>query len=137
VIDVFAHRGLHISERENTLAAFRAALALGVDGVELDVRRTRDGVLVVHHDPTVDSLAIAQNTRSALPHYVPTLVEALESLEDVAVNVEIKNARGPRRVTTKRAISRARSSKPLARSGRVSASVSRALTSRRARTFAL
>jgi glycerophosphoryl diester phosphodiesterase len=94
VIDVFAHRGLHISERENTLAAFRAALALGVDGVELDVRRTRDGVLVVHHDPTVDSLAIAQNTRSALPHYVPTLVEALESLEDVAVNVEIKNARG-------------------------------------------
>jgi glycerophosphoryl diester phosphodiesterase len=94
VIDVFAHRGLHVIERENTLSAFRAAVAIGVDGVELDVRRTRDGVLVIHHDSNVDSLAIAQNERSALPDYVPTLAEALESLEGVAVNVEIKNDRG-------------------------------------------
>jgi glycerophosphoryl diester phosphodiesterase len=94
VIDVFAHRGLHIVERENTIAAFRAAAALGVDGVELDVRRTRDGVLVVHHDSSVNSLLIAQSVRSALPEYVPTLAEALESLDGVAVNVEIKNDRG-------------------------------------------
>ena len=94
MIDVFAHRGLHIVERENTIAAFRAAVALGVDGVELDVRRTRDGVLVVHHDSSVNSLLIAQSVRSALPEYVPTLAEALESLDGVAVNVEIKNDRG-------------------------------------------
>jgi glycerophosphoryl diester phosphodiesterase len=94
VIDVFAHRGFHIVERENTIAAFRAAVALGVDGVELDVRRTRDGVLVVHHDSSVQSLLIAQSVRSALPEYVPTLGEALESLDGVAVNVEIKNDRG-------------------------------------------
>ncbi len=94
MIDVFAHRGLHTSERENTLSAFRAAVALGVDGVELDVRRTLDGVLVVHHDPVVGALVIAQNPRSALPHFVPTLSEALESLEGVRVNVEIKNGRG-------------------------------------------
>lgn len=94
MIEVFAHRGLHVSERENTLSAFKAALELGVDGVELDVRRTKDGVLVVHHDPIVDSLVISENHRSALPHYVPTLEEALESLRGVVVNVEIKNARG-------------------------------------------
>jgi glycerophosphoryl diester phosphodiesterase len=94
VIDVFAHRGLHVAERENTIAAFVAAVELGVDGVELDVRRTLDGVLVVHHDPSVGSLSIAQSERSALPDYLPTLAEALESLRDVKVNVEIKNGHG-------------------------------------------
>ncbi len=92
--DVFAHRGLHVDERENTLASFRAAVALGIEGVELDVRRTRDGVLVVHHDPGIESVAIARSDRSALPDYVPTLAEALEVLEGVVVNVEIKNGRG-------------------------------------------
>jgi glycerophosphoryl diester phosphodiesterase len=94
VINVFAHRGLHVNERENTVAAFKAAVALGVDGVELDVRRTSDAVLVVHHDPAVGPLVIAQSERSALPDYVATLEEALESLVGVAVNVEIKNGRG-------------------------------------------
>jgi glycerophosphoryl diester phosphodiesterase len=94
VTDVFAHRGLHVSERENTLASFRAAVALGVDGVEFDVRRTRDGVLVVHHDPAIDTVPIAQTERSALPDYVPTLEEALLALGGVRVNVEIKNGRG-------------------------------------------
>ena len=94
MIDVFAHRGFHRTERENTLASFKAAVALGVDGVELDVRRTRDGVLVVHHDPAVGPLEIAQHMHSALPEYVPTLDEALESLVGVRVNVEIKNGRG-------------------------------------------
>jgi glycerophosphoryl diester phosphodiesterase len=95
VIEVFAHRGLHVAERENTIAAFRAAVELGVDGVELDVRRTLDGILVVHHDPIVGTLVIAESARSALPDYVPTLAGALASLEGVMVNVEIKNGRGP------------------------------------------
>jgi glycerophosphoryl diester phosphodiesterase len=94
VIEVFAHRGLHVTERENTLAAFSAAVALGVDGVELDVRRTKDGVLVVHHDASVESIAIAHSERSALPDYVPTLAGALDYLEGVTVNAEIKNGRG-------------------------------------------
>jgi glycerophosphoryl diester phosphodiesterase len=88
-----AHRGFHLTERENTLGAFKAAVDLGV-GVELDVRRTLDGVLVVHHDPTVDSLEIAHRVHADLPDYVPTLDEALESLDGVVVNVEIKNGRG-------------------------------------------
>jgi glycerophosphoryl diester phosphodiesterase len=95
VIAVYAHRGMHLIERENTLGAFAAAVALGVDGVELDVRRTLDGTLVVHHDPSVDDQMIAQSDRRTLPSYVPTLEEAMNSLMGVRVNVEIKNSRAP------------------------------------------
>ena len=48
--ELIAHRGASRERPENTLAAFRRALELGADGVELDVHRTTDGVLVVHHD---------------------------------------------------------------------------------------
>lgn len=48
------HRGAAGTHPENTLASFRQAVALGVDGVEFDVQRTRDGHLVVLHDPTLD-----------------------------------------------------------------------------------
>lgn len=92
---VFAHRGLHREERENTLDAFRAAVSLGVDGVELDVRRTVDGALVVHHDPRADGLEIARTRQRDLPRYVPTLDEAMDACGDVTVNVEIKNLEEP------------------------------------------
>jgi glycerophosphoryl diester phosphodiesterase len=49
-MQVIAHRGASKAERENTVAAFRLAASMGADAVELDVRRSRDGVLVVHHD---------------------------------------------------------------------------------------
>ena len=94
--DVFAHRGAHLHERENTLGAFRDAVALGVGGVELDVRTTLDGALIVHHDPTIGLRAIAHTNARDLPKYVPSLEEALEALEGVAVNVEIKNRKDPR-----------------------------------------
>jgi glycerophosphoryl diester phosphodiesterase len=48
-----AHRGASWHAPENTLAAVRAAVALGVDMVEVDVQRTRDGALVVMHDATL------------------------------------------------------------------------------------
>ncbi len=50
---IIAHRGASRAFRENTLPAFERALELGADGIELDVHATRDGVLVVHHDPTL------------------------------------------------------------------------------------
>lgn len=49
---LIGHRGFPARARENTLPGFEAALEAGCDGVELDVRMTRDGVLVVHHDDT-------------------------------------------------------------------------------------
>ncbi len=51
---VIAHRGFSGRYPENTLRSFREALNLPVDAIELDVRRTKDGVLIVIHDETVD-----------------------------------------------------------------------------------
>lgn len=48
-----AHRGASASSPENTLGAVRAALSRGADMVEVDVQRTKDGVLVVIHDTTL------------------------------------------------------------------------------------
>ena len=51
---VAAHRGWSTVYPENTMEAFRAAIDLGVDQIETDVRVTRDGELVLIHDETVD-----------------------------------------------------------------------------------
>ncbi len=50
-VRVYAHRGASVELPENTMGAFRRAVALGVDALELDIHATRDGVLVVSHDP--------------------------------------------------------------------------------------
>ncbi len=93
MIYIYAHRGLHDEERENTVAAFLAAGRLGADGVEFDVRRTVDGALVVHHDPACGSLDISETRQRELPDYLPTLDAALAACEGMKVNVEIKNRR--------------------------------------------
>src|SRR3954471_6459218 len=51
---VFAHRGGAALAPENTLASFDNGLALGADGLELDVRLSKDGQVVVHHDADLD-----------------------------------------------------------------------------------
>jgi glycerophosphoryl diester phosphodiesterase len=53
-LDVQGHRGCRGLYPENTMAAFRAAVGLRVTTLELDVQVTRDGVLVVHHDPRLN-----------------------------------------------------------------------------------
>ena len=89
---VIAHRGASRAERENTVAAFRRAADLGSDAVELDVRRTVDGVLVVHHNPHLDELGLIAASRVGdLPDHVPTLGAALDACAGMWVNVEIKN----------------------------------------------
>jgi glycerophosphoryl diester phosphodiesterase len=92
VVDVIAHRGASRLARENTVAAFEMAAIAGADGVEVDVRRTADGVLVVHHDALLeDGSAIVETPWRALPAYVPTLGEALDACAPLWVNIEIKN----------------------------------------------
>lgn len=54
MMEVAAHRGNVEGFPENTMPAFESAYALGVDMIELDLRMTRDGEIVVIHDPTVD-----------------------------------------------------------------------------------
>src|SRR4026208_1214373 len=50
---IIGHRGASAGAPENTMAAFRAAIAVGADGIEFDVRLTREGVPVVIHDSTL------------------------------------------------------------------------------------
>lgn len=91
---VIAHRGASRAARENTIEAFRAASTMRADAVELDVRRTRDGMLVVHHNPALDDeRVIAECLAGDLPAHVPALSDALDACAGMWVNVEIKNDR--------------------------------------------
>lgn len=89
---IIGHRGASASHPENTIEAFRAAADQGAEGVELDVRRTADDVLVVVHDAHLGDGRLVRRTSSAdLPESVPTLSEALEACADLWLNIEIKN----------------------------------------------
>ena len=92
---VIAHRGVHAAVPENTLAAFEAAVAMGVNGIETDVRISLDGFPVLIHDRVIASgQAVADLTRREIEqtvrHEVPTLDEALEQFSGILWNVEIK-----------------------------------------------
>lgn len=110
---VFAHRGGCALGPENTLATFDAGLAAGADGLELDVHLSADGVVVVHHDDTLDrttwqSGPLAARTADELVRIqagrectamgrppdegtcIPTLQAVLARYPDVRVIVEMK-----------------------------------------------
>lgn len=95
---IIAHRGASAEEPENSLAAFRAAVRLEADGIELDVHATADGVLVVHHDPLLGGRPISQLCAADLPGHtlpngelVPTLPQALAAIgRNCLVFVEVK-----------------------------------------------
>lgn len=90
---VIAHRGASRVEHENTIAAFRRAGELGATWVELDVRRSVDDALVVHHDPHfADGRLIATTLAAQRPAHVPLLAEALAACAPLRVNIEIKNS---------------------------------------------
>ena len=75
------------------MEAFRLAVAQGADAIELDVRSSADGHLVVHHDARLpDGRTIAALTRAELPASVPDLGDALDACRGAWVNLEIKNA---------------------------------------------
>jgi len=95
---VIAHRGASGHAHENSAAAFRRAVELGADGVELDIHATSDGVLLVHHDAEVrgvgriGSLPATVFAGHRLPNGepIPTLPEALGLLRGLDVWVEVK-----------------------------------------------
>jgi len=111
---VLGHRGARLEAPENTLPAFRRALELGADGVELDVRMAADGEVIAFHDAQLERttdgrgpVARANLTElrrlDAGTHFSPdfagtricTLAEALEVLAPaVLVNVELKGPAG-------------------------------------------
>jgi glycerophosphoryl diester phosphodiesterase len=99
------HRGARAYEPENTLRSFKKAIELGVDAVELDVRRTKDNEIVVIHDADVKKTTNGSGLVSELTlkeikglsteknEKIPTLEEALEALDKkVKVFVELKES---------------------------------------------
>lgn len=101
----FAHRGWHLGDlagMENSLAAFRRAVAEGYRYLETDVQATRDEVVVVQHDATLDrttdgSGALAQLDWSAVRSAriggrepVCRLEDLLEELPDALLNIDVK-----------------------------------------------
>lgn len=113
---ILAHRGASAHAPENTLAAFELAVEQGADGLELDVKLTADGRVVVIHDPTVDrttgahgyvkdmSLADLRSLGAGAffseefkKERIPTLEEVFESVgKRTFINVELTNYNTPR-----------------------------------------
>lgn len=103
---IIAHRGASAEKPENTVAAFRRALALEVDGIELDVHVTKDGVPVVFHDAQLRRLTgargrLARTTWAQLRarrvqgrEPIPRLAEVLRLTRGLAV-VQIELKAGP------------------------------------------
>src|SRR3982074_3253772 len=91
-----SHRGAHQKLPENSIPAFLRAIELGADAIELDVHATSDGVVIVHHDPSVTAPGVATSqlvdlsaselTRFPLAHGVeiPTLEAVLNAIRDQA-----------------------------------------------------
>lgn len=111
-IYVAAHRGWSEKFPENTIEAFAAAIELGVDQVETDIRISKDGELVIMHDATVDrttngSGAVSKMTLKELKsldagikkgdefagYKIPTFTEFMElvkDLPDMTLDIELK-----------------------------------------------
>ncbi|QTD41737.1 glycerophosphodiester phosphodiesterase family protein [Sporosarcina sp. Te-1] len=108
---VFAHRGASAHRFENTMAAFKEAVHLGADGLEIDVQITSDGIPVVLHDPGLQRVAGTRRSVSTLAwsdlehirigkrfwrlfmgSRIPTLRETISFclLQNVALNIELK-----------------------------------------------
>ena len=100
---LLGHRGLSSRHLENSMESFRAALAAGMDGFELDVQPTRDGVCMVLHDEdlarTANGSGILRQMKTAeLPplkngERIPRLADALD-LPAKLINVELKGEPG-------------------------------------------
>jgi glycerophosphoryl diester phosphodiesterase len=103
----FAHRGgayhPEIEGLENTLSAFKHAVALGYDYLETDVHVTRDGVLLAFHDTVLDRVTDVEGTiadldfeevRQALVggrEQVPTLAQLFDEFPKARFNIDIKS----------------------------------------------
>ncbi len=122
---IIAHRGASKVAPENTLAAFKEAVQLGADAIELDAKLSADGVIVVHHDSTLDRTTSGFGPVSSRDinelreldagmkfdarfagERIPTLKEVLEAVGDkVLVNVELTNYAHPLDALPSKAIS--------------------------------
>ncbi len=95
---VLGHRGAPLKEIENTLASFKRAILDGADGVELDVRVTKDHRLVVSHDNSLKrvygvDLKVEDSTLDEIHKVapeIPLLEDVFTSLGPICYDIEIK-----------------------------------------------
>lgn len=92
---VIGHRGARGLAPENTIAALRKALEYKVDEIEIDVRVTKDNVVVLHHnrdlqDPTTARYDIRQHTYAELKRHKPDLATLEEAIEAIAKKVPLQ-----------------------------------------------
>lgn len=105
MMELYAHRGASADYPENTMSAFRSAIELGADGIELDVHLSKDGVPVIIHDADVARttsgtgqisdmyLADIKKLDAGLGEHVPTFEEvALLTRGKSKLDIEIKGA---------------------------------------------
>jgi glycerophosphoryl diester phosphodiesterase len=122
---IIAHRGASALAPENTMAAFRAALEMKADAIELDAKLSADGVIVVHHDSTLDRTTSGSGPLRSLSaeelraldagssfgaafagERIPTLEEVFQELgESLLINVELTNYATPLDDLPERAVS--------------------------------
>lgn len=96
-MEIWAHRGASAYAPENTMEAFRLAIAMEADGIELDVQLSKDGVPVIIHDETLKRLSgasgyVKDRTLKELGEImpIPTLWEVLELLQPTRLNLNIE-----------------------------------------------
>lgn len=93
---IVAHRGASgLVEHENTIEAFQKAIDVGADCIECDVRRTKDGVMIIFHDGMINGVPINElNYQEVLDltgFHVPTLAETLEFVKGkILIDIELK-----------------------------------------------
>ena len=112
---IFAHRGASAHAPENTIAAFELALTQQADAIELDVKLSSDGYVVVHHDPTLDRTTNGKGklkdvtlaglkkldagsffSEKFMGEPIPTLDEVFEAVgKRTFINVELTNYKTP------------------------------------------
>ena len=96
---VVAHRGASgLVEFENTLESYQKAIDLHCDGIECDIRKTKDDVIIMSHDPNIKDMIIKDHTYQELNEYstsigyhLPTLIETLQLVKGkIMIDIEIK-----------------------------------------------
>ena len=95
---IIAHRGAPGDARENTIESFEKAMVLGADMIEFDVRRTKDHVLIVHHDEWIQDGSVKDQTYGAIRRIartqgfdIPMVEEVLKwSKGNIKLDVELK-----------------------------------------------
>lgn len=96
---IIGHRGAKgLVEFENTIASFQKAIDIGCDGIEFDIRKTKDHKLIVHHDDHINNKIIIENNydelqkiANAIGYQIPLFVDVIKKFKgQTFFDIELK-----------------------------------------------